>query len=532
MRRDSSLVLILIYLFLAWIFLCNYQILHIFFTPFRLGNNSSQNLYDQNLSYCDSNGNWSSIDGKIYFKKEASFYFYDLNLITLNFLHSKIIKPKFQMEILVEYNGKQLKVSLEKFNLKKMRSDRIDDTFVYSVIDCELNLNDYLPTNEINLDKLKLTLNITELNMNKFIRKPLILRIHKTESASKKNSMICSKVIFLEDKNKIKDLKFWIDLNRLSGYKKILLYNKQEEVENRELEELLKKEQDFVQVKNLVCLPNLIRDNLNFSFEYFEKYKEIRLLKRKMDLISTILINECYLENLDKFSYIQVADIDELILPRSNTSREFNFESFNNSFEVDLDTRELDSSVYFNRLFWDKKETLLFLYNMYFGNEMMNKFCKAFKNEGEIRIKNDEDSLNQVICIKVKGKQEVDYANALCKLNYNLVEPFLTKNKEKLTQVTNNFGRFFMLRVGSTGKSIHNTNKTYRFLSHFAWHEYPFDLSNIQHLKISKVQYESGFTSHFRYTINVFSKQVFSIRDISFDWTYFSHYFKNAFNAN
>ena len=80
---------------------------------------------------------------------------------------------------------------------------------------------------------------------------------------------------------------------------------------------------DYVKINELRCFPNfnLVLDNSKpIYFTTLESYLNSKGSESesefylKFDLINEILINECYLDNIDKYKYISVIDSDEAFL--------------------------------------------------------------------------------------------------------------------------------------------------------------------------------------------------------------------------
>lgn len=144
-------------------------------------------------SHCDQYGNWSSINRNIYFKKEASFYFIDVGLISLNLLHETRLKLKFKFKLNIHLNTDGFSYSfaqiIELFSLNNVKRDTHDRKYSFSTIDIKFHLNNFLSeknfTININKTGLKMSINIVELDTHKIDINPLSLRIKKTNSGKK-----------------------------------------------------------------------------------------------------------------------------------------------------------------------------------------------------------------------------------------------------------------------------------------------------------------------------------------------------------
>lgn len=296
------------------------------------------------------------------------------------------------------------------------------------------------------------------------------------------------------------------------------------------------------------------------------------------EIINLVIINECYMSNIDKYNYIQVTDADELVLPK--------LISRFNKFENVID--------YISRMDFDKKKTpfddvacnsnsridnfieneLLpqlniegsnqmsyhFKHGSYLFNNIIDELFESFKTELGKRnltetssvdesflsfsveaVKADrvkEFNLDRALTFTVKGKQEFIYAMQLMRLYDNTIKPMLDLNRDLIKESIGDYERLFFvsgdLNDHVLGKSIHNTRRTMDIFLHFPisfikinektnkpWIDYdrnqPNDLvlpRNLAHL------------SHYRRHLN-FDKQQsevpFSV--LNFDVNYFKCFF-------
>jgi hypothetical protein len=80
-----------------------------------------------------------------------------------------------------------------------------------------------------------------------------------------------------------------------------------------------------LKIGELKCIPNLQDHAFLLNQSYLAKHTDLRdnnsiYLVRKFGVINTIIYNECYMNNIDKYRYINVADIDEVVLPKKKES--------------------------------------------------------------------------------------------------------------------------------------------------------------------------------------------------------------------
>lgn len=472
--------------------------------------------------FCEQNGNWSSIDDKIYFKKESSFYFHDLSKISLEVLHQTGLKKRFLFELLIHSPSLNLRKTLKIFPRKIgsffMRQDGADNYFSYSNVHFSFSLNDHLNNFNLNNNKNKIELfvNITDLELGKCISQPLSLEKKTTNLGAKKSAMVCSKMIFYDNLKKFKDLEAWIRLIRLAGYEKILLYKKPGELDSG-VEKIFKKYKNFVQVKQLTCIPNLMKRNKSSNLKYFTEFVKTELLYTKLDMVSLLLLNECYLQNIDKFKYISAVDTDEIILPRVNISK----------------SKQIPLIPYLDQILPKNYSSGLFYYGYYFPTEVMDNLCSNLNTRKSYLV--NLDNLNSTLpdykfrnfSVSIQTQEEYLYAKELCSIKENLIKSFLIKYKTRIEEFTSNFNRFFMIKISLNGKSVFNTEKTFHFSSHKS--KFDYNLQQQDFTRPSKrlfVDSKVGFASHFRYVVRPFGRYVYNIKDVYFDLTYFNYFFQ------
>lgn len=121
---------------------------------------------------------------------------------------------------------------------------------------------------------------------------------------------------------------------------------------------------------------------------------------------------------------------------------------------------------------------------------------------------------------KISNKDDLLYAKNLVKLSKQYIRPFMQKNREKLSHVSENYRRVFALvsegdNQFTSGKSVHTTNHTRNICVH-----------SLCSKRDRLVKQSTGHLSHFR-RFFVFRKQIlFSIKQLVFDFNYFNCFVK------
>jgi hypothetical protein len=314
----------------------------------------------------------------------------------------------------------------------------------------------------------------------------------------------------------------------------------------------------------LTCIPNLqgingrkyLHSNLNLKNPTNGNYNI-----HKYNIINQLVLNECYLTHFDKYKHIAVLDIDEAIFPKK--TRLFTFddemkhisrigsfhntkliqkeqifdkvqcdryqnESKANDSKSDLESylNELSSadlgggsspkSFYFSRAFFLRNDLVQSIFrsiNHFFTTSKFNHTLDRFNFTIDIFHR---DSFNKnrrsKFAITINSQKEFEYARGLLKIHKYIIRSYLAENKNLFLSLAQNFNRFFMLtglvNHSHTGKTIHNTKKTFQATLHYpasfidsmspAILDTQNELDTITPLSFTKVPHELGHVSHFR----------------------------------
>lgn len=120
------------------------------------------------LSHCESNSEWLPLSNSVYFKKAASFYLIDLNLINLNFIHLSNDKLKFSVILKIEHlkpgqkKVVQNTIVFEQTDLEYhyIVNDRYDAKYSYSNLNIAFNFKAHFGYEIKNAGKEKIKMKI------------------------------------------------------------------------------------------------------------------------------------------------------------------------------------------------------------------------------------------------------------------------------------------------------------------------------------------------------------------------------------
>ena len=391
-------------------------------------------------------------------------------------------------------------------------------------------------------------------------RKTKVKIRHLHEKNAKKTAVICTEPLFLENQDH-QSLAWWIEMNKMSGYQKIILFNNS--IPNtREFIRLFDKHKDFVEINQLKCLPNFYNSNLH---KYLTDYRELITGKWGLENINFLAFdgianNECLNANAHENKLVLIQDNDEaFVVPRlekfhkltsvveymSETKNRYKLNKF--LYPTRSDCR-YSKPTYFDDLFSQRhgnesdKYSVFFQNVVFVNNDLIKLIFKQislinfsneynFKYPLKIKIKqnyiaNDpmykNPNYGANFVLTITNKNEMNYAWNLLDIYENVVEPFMneTSGGGSDSFVPESFKRFYFFKTPLVqpqyGKSLSNIVS--------ATHTGPHRPNG----KI--VELNEYYMSHFR-TRAIFEKHHVPITSVIFDFNYFYCYFQPIFES-
>ncbi len=517
---------------------------------------------------CENN-EWISLNKYIYFRKSLAFCYSDIKKLRIYFTKHKKYKANLHFELLS--NGISLKTTRFYFpHLNWHRRLPYQHGYLEADLDCL----------KINENKTMIsTLEVDIFSANYRTKSPVLFEIkHYDQNENFKNSSIACSKLFFFDNTGIKRFKWWIEVSKLSGYEKLVIFN----VSLSEVyKNLFDKYKDFVQVIQYQCIPNLFPNLLNES--YF-KFNEIGKLFPSLSAVTKHGIyqhyeyfsnNECYLLNKDKYRYVAVLDNDEFILPRlTNISNILDFTEPNQlvkNHNCYKDSQKFETYLkdVSKNLNSTQKNTYFFQMNLQLKTQTMKiifeELGKILENY-EIKINKKIENFHYSINVKdmkdldkpdndkhkfksilerfrkkkysnnsflnfeltIDSKQDFIYAKYLYDSFKKLIEPFLDQNSNIDNEIDESFNRFYFilgdnLSYAAHPKTVHDTLKS----TDINWH-----LPNTVYETQIKVPNNLGHVNHFRLKYHSDWKS-YPIKSVFFDFDYFAcYYLKTLQNYN
>jgi hypothetical protein len=141
--------------------------------------------------------------------------------------------------------------------------------------------------------------------------------------------------------------------------------------------------------------------------------------------------------------------------------------------------------------------------------------------------RNEEDDPRNFV-IRIKGLENLLYANFLCELNKRLIAPFIQKYSPIYPHFNTTFGRFFY-GIITNGKSVHDTRRIFYYGTHTSEFEYRLSnqMTRIEVFLPFENGFQDGYTAHFRFSPKLdYYYETIDISNIQLDLSYFQWFFK------
>jgi hypothetical protein len=489
---------------------------------------------------------WEELNNMIYFRKNLAFYYTDIKKIHLYFeMNSKNGFDNYKIDLM--NNEILLKHDLNCRIIKLHTYSQY--VFGYIEADFDLKNNNNKLTVIVKGDNNESTHNSIDLKIKQF---------NDNNNNNKKHSLLCGKSYY-HTNNNLKHTEWWININKINGFDKIILFNNSYGNGSwKEYELLFNKYNNFIQIIQYQCLPNFISSNNNNNKPKYINFFDTKPLFNLNPIpyqqhFEYSTFNECLLLNRNKYKYIAIIDDDESILPRYSYNNELNESLYTNNYnyphEIDTITNKSSKYIkYFNNLRnkfnLGQKSSLGFKWAAYLKHKHMklifNEIERILKLNGFQHTLNiiDKDEFTNTLelhglhfKISINNEEDFKYAKYLYEMHIKYIESFLNQNNKQLELVPEPYNRFYYFNGGKSvryswyHKYIHDTSQTYRVNTHMSENQVSSSL-------LIPVNY--GHVTHFRHEYREpfqwSELQSIPIKELYFDFVYFNDYFKPLLN--
>jgi hypothetical protein len=177
-------------------------------------------------AFCDKQGEWFSIGRDVFIKKTAGFFYTDASLIRIHIIRRGSLRHEFNLLVEIVSKNQKIKMSLEINETRIYKSDSRNE-YTYEVINAYLSLiENHGLGNVSDLNSFEMNVLVKDRLKDDIANGKVTLRITRMRSgifSERKGSIVCAKCLHLTRKDDYLSLKWWIELNRLSGHGKLYM---------------------------------------------------------------------------------------------------------------------------------------------------------------------------------------------------------------------------------------------------------------------------------------------------------------------
>ena len=356
--------------------------------------------------------------------------------------------------------------------------------------------------------------------------------------------------LFLERKD-FASLAWWIELVKMSGFKRVVLYNNS--IPNDEsFNNLFRKNKNFIEIHELKCLRNFFNPRYD---KYLSHYNEFVSGSGEWNMdnyhflgFDAIANNECLYSHSNDANLVLIQDNDEVLLaPRlqkfntlsktiaflsqKENSFSTNKQAFPTRGDCNMNAGYLSSHFHnevYSRQGVDQDHSFFFQNIVYVNDELIeiifeqinaidiSKSGFPIKLKIKQDLKPDKQYPNEIFGAKfvfvINNLDELNYARNMLDVHTNLIKPYLRK---AISSVPEEYKRFYFFTKPLVsyrhGKSLTNLDSS---------------TFSDPHRPNGKVyELEDYYMSHFR-RIAVLEKIEVSIKSFIVDFNYFFCYFQ------
>lgn len=251
---------------------------------------------------CDRNEEWESIGNHTFFKRASAFYFVDSALLRLHYMGLSNRDHSFTLQVIVLKDGQVI----AQFDASQILNQTMWQTGEYYSGSLTAYLSDlYIDKNSLSSYQMKVIVgdSVTQEQTDTYINVKIKSLI--SNPTEKKGSLLCTKCFNTSNNDHYYYMKWWMDLDRETGFDKIIMCDQRV---NPTIDSLFKEFEVSVETITIKFLP---------TFESDFKYSQLNYLKsdasmslgdnkqadnNKMNCIDMLILNECYLDNIDKYT--------------------------------------------------------------------------------------------------------------------------------------------------------------------------------------------------------------------------------------
>ena len=302
---------------------------------------------DLAFSHLSANTEWLDLSGEIFFRLNTAHYLADLRRVLIfatcpqSIAHNlDRIRVDFQVEV---FHSAQKSST---FHLSHVERKLFLDQNPVANVELSAHFDLGLQT----MSSTSLNLIIRVKNKKSEAQSPPLKLIIKNRTSLTPAVYICGHTNFLEEKD-YANHKWWVDLNALIGYDKIVIYNNS--VPNTaSFQSLYARHSSQVEIVAINYLPNLVKKG-RIATKYFRHMEELTKTGAEYSADSILYwniiymtMNECLLSYSDKARRLLVIDNDEVFIPPKLRHFENDHRTFSHLVDLDLSTETKVDFIY------------------------------------------------------------------------------------------------------------------------------------------------------------------------------------------
>jgi virulence-associated protein VapD len=218
--------------------------------------------------YCDTHGEWVAMGNEVFIKKTAAFYYTDASLIRIHVLRRGSLPHEFTLQVKILKKTKLAidghshvnkflhKVTLQ-INQTTMYHAGSSSKYFYNVINARLDLAELGLARADPARDLRFMVMLQERLRNQTADSFVNMRVKRMSRdgfEKRKGSIVCAKCFYLTKADDYLTLRWWLELNRVTGHDSVFMCDHAIE-KDRVFDELFEEYKDFIVFGRLkVCI--------------------------------------------------------------------------------------------------------------------------------------------------------------------------------------------------------------------------------------------------------------------------------------
>lgn len=251
---------------------------------------------------CDQIGEWESLGRHAFFKRSAAYYFVDAGLLNMHYLKLAGHVQNFTLSVQLIKDDE----IIDTFNVSNTTIREVWSAGEYLFASLRSQFSSIHLTNQQNTTGYQMKVIVFDTSNQTQTRSYINIKIKflKTDSNQKNSTMVCAKCFHGSHKDYYLTMKWWLELNQRAGFEKVSMCDHQIE-DHPDILALYKQHAGFLDLRKLRCIPNLLPPDKFGSYKYFKNYNmasgSFEPDVPKIETINSLVLNECYLDNIDKY---------------------------------------------------------------------------------------------------------------------------------------------------------------------------------------------------------------------------------------